>query len=742
MEGSTLTGRLGRSVTAWLGRYRSRNVLLWAFALLLIGTVGFTTTLLVRHEERVVQGVLEQVAERVHRQLRGEIIASLRQPDALNRHVVQALEAGRVEGDDDAGILRLLHDAPLQEQGRDAVWSLYLGLADGRFFGYGANPLYLPEVGERFTYAGPRTAGRYVNLEVLEDGTPGDVFRRRDAYDPRERPWYRHGESTVRASWTPPYEDFVATDNPVLTRVWPWRSQTGELLGVAGVDLFLRHFQTYLDERALGESGEAFVMQRDGTLIAASGAEPDRSWPARPIVATAAPYRYVRAAAREIRADGTLPDVDGFDRREHRMLDGEAGFLLLSPVAREVDLDWTIGIFLPEREYLADRVTRFGPVVSLGLLVSGISLLAFFVFVSLVVRPLRQLYNGARRIAVGDFDVPIDTFCRNEVGDLARAIDDMRDRLRETFTLVDTERATLATTLETIEDGVIMLDGEGKTRYLNRTAARVTGVDREAVHGAVIGSFFRARCRGSSRGLTHADLLRMATDSEHEVHRATVIDDVGMPHDIRLRVSPINRREAGTPGLLLNFRVASESAGSRSATSRSDDPFDALVERGAFEQDIARLVTRSRLEGVRHVLALIECLDEPNEARAGDPSAGAGRVEASALRDSRANEIGVALLELEPRHGRVSRFEPELFAVVFPDRTVDDTERRLRGLRTRLAQRVSPAGIRRVSISVVEIDEHSASVDEVLQLARSRLVVARGSNRLERGLPGTIARSD
>lgn len=696
-------------------------MLLSAFVSLLIGTVALAAVLLIRHEERAVHEVLEQVAGRAHAELRGEIVAMLRQPDITNRHVSRALEAGRVNVDDEAAVYRLLHDAPRRDDGR-AVSAVYLGLPDGTFLGYGADTFRWPPTGWRFSYAGPAADGHFEFREALPDGRAGEPIGRLGLYDARERPWYRRAESTLSASWTTLYRNYE-DESLKLTRVWPWRDESGELLGVVGTDVYLRHFQQFLDARALGESGEAFVVQRNGTLVAATGTRIDfRSL--RPLTAAdAAPYRFVRAAALAMQSEyGTLADPY-VDLREHRELDGEYGYLLLSPVARDAGLDWTIGVFLPERDYVEGIPSRYLPLLPLATLVLAVALLVFTAFVSLVVRPLRELRDGARRIAVGEFDVPIRIDSRNEVGDLARAIDEMQTSLRESFAVLDTERSTLATTLEAIEDGVIMTDEDGKLRYLNRMAADVTGVDRDALPRADIGSLFRLGTSASRRAVTFEDLLRLARDRRADARCVTVVDALGMPHDVRLRAVSIAGGGDEGPGLVLNFTVLSR-IGSDPDGARAPDPLDDVLVRSAFEHDVARLVAGARLDGTRHAIAMLE-FDEPESD---SPPQAPGR-------DRWARGVAATLLGMDDRRALVSRFEAHLFAVALPYRTLEDARRMLHALHRRLARHAGGGGL---SVGLVEIDDRSFDADERLRLALADCRRTRDSDNIRTDLSTAI----
>ena len=60
-----------------------------------------------------------------------------------------------------------------------------------------------------------------------------------------------------------------------------------------------------------------------------------------------------------------------------------------------------------------------------------VAVVAFHVLSTLIARPVRQLVAGTRRVARGDFDEPIDTRRRDELGQLARSFNEMAAGLRQ-----------------------------------------------------------------------------------------------------------------------------------------------------------------------------------------------------------------------------------------------------------------------------------------------------------------------
>lgn len=94
-----------------------------------------------------------------------------------------------------------------------------------------------------------------------------------EGYDPTGRPWYVSAVASQGDILTPPYLD-AATKQPVITFARAWR-QGGQLTAVAGSDISLKRVVDEVLAAQLPGDGHAFLMTRDGVVIAhpaASGA--------------------------------------------------------------------------------------------------------------------------------------------------------------------------------------------------------------------------------------------------------------------------------------------------------------------------------------------------------------------------------------------------------------------------------------------------------------------------------------
>ena len=84
-----------------------------------------------------------------------------------------------------------------------------------------------------------------------------------------------------------------------------------------------------------------------------------------------------------------------------------------------------------------------------------------------------RLSRAAGQLAAGVFDTPLETGGRDEIGDLARALDSMRASLKESFGVLTADRNKLKAIFDGLTDAVIVVDEDGALRFSNRAAAKL-----------------------------------------------------------------------------------------------------------------------------------------------------------------------------------------------------------------------------------------------------------------------------
>ncbi|MBM3668059.1 MAG: HAMP domain-containing protein [Actinobacteria bacterium] len=135
-----------------------------------------------------------------------------------------------------------------------------------------------------------------------------------------------------------------------------------------------------------------------------------------------------------------------------------------------------------------DRVRAILIAIAVGVLVG-------FVVSSLIAIRVKRLARSAEQMASGNFDAPLPAGGGDEIGDLTRALDTMREALRDSFDLLATERDRLSAILDGLREGVIVVGEDGEVRFTNPAGQGLVRHSQPAA--ALIPSLRAAAERGS-----------------------------------------------------------------------------------------------------------------------------------------------------------------------------------------------------------------------------------------------------
>jgi len=102
-----------------------------------------------------------------------------------------------------------------------------------------------------------------------------------------------------------------------------------------------------------------------------------------------------------------------------------------------------------------------------------IGVLAGFLIAAAISRRVLRLAQAAGEMAAGSFDAPLEVSGRDEIGDLARALESMRASFKESFGVLTADRNKLEAIFDGLTDAVIVVDEKGAVRFSNSAATKL-----------------------------------------------------------------------------------------------------------------------------------------------------------------------------------------------------------------------------------------------------------------------------
>jgi len=107
-----------------------------------------------------------------------------------------------------------------------------------------------------------------------------------------------------------------------------------------------------------------------------------------------------------------------------------------------------------------------------------------YIFLRILTQPIQRMREMTRWLANGSSEREIQIYSNDEWGELAKAVDEMKIRLREKIEEVSRERDYLQTILKGMVEGVLVVDERGRIMMVNDALQKILSLSSEVVDKA------------------------------------------------------------------------------------------------------------------------------------------------------------------------------------------------------------------------------------------------------------------
>ncbi len=266
-------------------------------------------------------------------------------------------------------------------------------------------------------------------------------------YDPRIRPWYRIAQASGQASWSEVYFDFTS-QQLTLTASLPAYSRDGKtFLGVCGADVLLaEELRQFLQRLQIGQSGEAFIIERSGKLVSSSTNDPltikirDNL---QRLDAGHSDNLLVRKTTEYLRQNyGDLNSIKQSKQIDF-MLNSERQFIQVLPFRDGRGLDWLIVLVLPEADFMAQVHANNRMTLMLCILAVAITIIISLWMAKWISEPILRLSQASQAIAKGQLQQTVESQNIRELGILAHSFNTMSKKLQQSFNALEKTNESL-----------------------------------------------------------------------------------------------------------------------------------------------------------------------------------------------------------------------------------------------------------------------------------------------------------
>ncbi|HIK10206.1 MAG TPA: HAMP domain-containing protein [Oscillatoriaceae cyanobacterium M33_DOE_052] len=414
-----------------------RAIIVLPFFVQILGAVGLTGWLSFRNGQQAVNELATQLSGEVADRIEQHLWTYLHSFERIQEVQQAEIKTGILNLDDFDRLRRYFWYLVQTAQPGTAY---LFGNENGQFIG-----VRREKDGLKTLLLRDNTTGNKLQLYRLNaNGEPANLNQTID-FDPRSRPWYQQAWRDRAAIWSPIYPS-ASQGTLLITAALPvFQDNTKQLRGVLAIDITLDQISDFLRQLKISHSGQAFIMERNGEMVASSA-------PDSPLFATATEQKQLLAtdssdALIKTTAKALGQKMAGFEniktRQQLTVVDDLGKRLLVQVMPLRDDargtprgdrhLDLLIVVVIPESDFMAriDANTRS------TILLCAASLLAAtllgFVTSRLIVEPIMRLNSAARHLSRGEWERHLPETSSSELAELAKSFNAMAQQLKASF---------------------------------------------------------------------------------------------------------------------------------------------------------------------------------------------------------------------------------------------------------------------------------------------------------------------
>lgn len=403
-------------------------VLILPFVLLVVLSAGLVGYLSYWNSQRAVHDVTRYLRDEITTRTGEYLQGYLETPHLINRINASALGEGWLDAGDQAALERYLWQ---QVQKFEPVTSIYFGNREGGLVNAGREgeqgPLYLIAT-EGFR------AGLFEKHAVDSRGRRTGLLSTVPDFDARTRPWFTGAVEKREATWSEVYILFTGHDIAI-SASRPVYAPDQSFLGVVSVDIFLSHLSDFLGGQTIGKTGESFIMEPSGLLIATSAGEDMFTGAGdgtlRRLEAGESVSPLIRAAAAELSDRfGEYGQINtGHDLSFQ--LEGDPHYLIVSPLQDEYGLDWLTVMVIPEADFMAQVEANNRLAVGLIGLAMLTAILLGILTARWIATPVSHMSDTARAVSEGRWQQKATTAWITEIDELTASFNHMNQKTKQ-----------------------------------------------------------------------------------------------------------------------------------------------------------------------------------------------------------------------------------------------------------------------------------------------------------------------
>ena len=430
---------LGRLVAKVAGNFPLRLVLTVPFVLQISITVGLVGYLSHINGQKAVNDLANHLMSEVSNRIEQNLRVYLETPHQINQDKLNALELG---------FLNLDNLQPWEKY----LWRQVQSYPYINFTSI-ANKNGEYRTGEKLSngalminVSGKSTNFNFYSFNTNERGERQIIETVVENFDIRQHTSYKDAAIAGKPTWSSVYISFLEP-TLLISALQPVYDNKKQMQGVLISALRLDYIGKFLNSLNIGKTGQSFIIDRKGILLATSTSEKpfhiDIYDNRKMFTATKSSNPFTRATAKYLAHQFQKYDIIKTTQKLEFKIQGQRQFLQVVPFKDGKGLDLLIVVVVPESDFMAQIYanTRTTQILCIAALIIAIIICIFTT--RWIVMPIMRLNAAAKALAEGKWQQNVDLERTDEVGELAKSFNSMAQQLQASFNILKAKNAEL-----------------------------------------------------------------------------------------------------------------------------------------------------------------------------------------------------------------------------------------------------------------------------------------------------------
>ncbi|MEO6861986.1 MAG: ATP-binding protein [Microcoleus sp.] len=467
------TFSLQRLAAKLSGKTTLQTVLIVPFLLQVFAAVGIVGYLSYKNSQRAVNDLADQLMGEVSNRIEQNLRTYLQTPHQINQSKLDAVKLGFVNMKDLSAWEKYLWR---QVQLYPYINFTSIANLNGEY-----------RSGEKMSdgtllinASGPSTKFNFYSYNTNDTGDRTKVSATIKNFDIRQNPFYKDAALAAKPTWSS-VDISLLEPTLIVSALQPVYNKK-QLEGVLITALRLDSIGKFLNSIKIGKSGQTFIIERKGTLLATSTSEkPFRTKNGKKEqfqvkessdLVTQSTAKYLASHFRDLQQITKAQQINF-------AINGKQQFLKVLPFQDGKGLDWLIVVVVPEADFMEQIHAGNRTTVLLCLAALGIATVLGILTSRWITQPILKLKDAAIALSEGQFDKTVKLDRSDELGVLAAAFNSMAARLQASFSALETKNTELQR-LDKLKDEFL-----GNTSHELRTPLNgIIGIAESLIDGA------------------------------------------------------------------------------------------------------------------------------------------------------------------------------------------------------------------------------------------------------------------